>query len=181
MGPPLQPPSEYERYRMASTISAYFSTMETSALIHIQKTEPIPPSDMATATPTIFPTPSVPASETLSTRRGEFSPAPPASIPRKVAKGCTAKKNRSYISTKIPAANMIIGSTASRHAFILERKSIFFSFFTCTRNIYMNKRAHTCRVFAFPPSNMNNLLIIEKRLDFLPIICKIYYVGTLMF
>ena len=59
---------------MASVISAYFSIMASSALIHIQKTEPYPPIAIDEATPAIFPTPSVPASASVTARNGDIPP-----------------------------------------------------------------------------------------------------------
>ena len=63
---------------MASTDSAYFVAMPTSAVIHIQNTAPGPPSAMAAATPTMLPLPMVADSAVISDWNGVMSPFAPA-------------------------------------------------------------------------------------------------------
>ena len=56
------------------SIIAYFSTIATSALTVIQNTAPMPPNDNAVATPTMFPTPSVPANAISNAFTGDMPP-----------------------------------------------------------------------------------------------------------
>ena len=80
-------------WRIASTISAYFSTVTARPLKIIQKIAPGPPSHRAVATPAIFPTPSVPASAMHIPPSGE-TPVPNrrgASAARRRRSGRTAR------------------------------------------------------------------------------------------
>ena len=63
IGPPNQtPPSPRSRKRRASVTSAYFVAMPSAALSQSQNNAPGPPRDIASATPAMFPVPTVPAS-----------------------------------------------------------------------------------------------------------------------
>ena len=63
MGPPCtRPRLSVPRYITASVQVKNLVAMPTMAVIHIQNTAPGPPTWMATATPAILPSPSVPDS-----------------------------------------------------------------------------------------------------------------------
>ena len=83
IGPPTQRPSaSRSRKCTASTTSAYFVAMPTSAVIHIQNTAPGPPSAIAVATPAMLPTPIVAARQVISAANGLTSPWPSTSPTR---------------------------------------------------------------------------------------------------
>ena len=79
-----------------------------SAETHIQNSAPEPPSRIAAATPVIFPTPSVPASATVSARNGEYAASPPC-VSRAQSVfiadiGCKKQKKRRRYAQYPPAA-----------------------------------------------------------------------------
>lgn len=71
IAPPHSLPLIKVLLRTATTVSAYFIIIANSALTHIQKRAPAPAAEIASATPAIFPTPSVPASATARALYGD--------------------------------------------------------------------------------------------------------------
>ena len=75
MGPPETDPSGFwRRYFRPRVHSTNLELMPNSPAMIIQKVAPGPPSDTATATPAMLPTPTVPLSAAVSAWKWDTSP-----------------------------------------------------------------------------------------------------------
>ena len=104
------PSSPRLRCFMASAVSAYFSDMASRAETHIQNIAPAPPRYIALDTPTMFPTPSVPARAKHSADALDTPPPLPFFRACEIALGESREVIRSLTAKSTPQMQSIIGT-----------------------------------------------------------------------
>ena len=109
--PPYAPPFPYFFVMHARYASASFRLAQNIPLIHIQNTAPAPPMRIAFTTPTMLPTPRVPASARL---RLLYDPPLSLSVFKKDI-GCISEKKRRRKEKYIPPSSIKDGNISSTH------------------------------------------------------------------
>ena len=101
IGPPdIVPWLSVSRNRTPRKASEYFDAIPTRPVIHIHTNAPGPPTEIAVATPTILPTPTVAARAVVNAWYCVMSPSPPSSSrssspsrkAEKILRNCTARR-----------------------------------------------------------------------------------------